>query len=243
MKKEIRKLILQRILSLYRKKDIKSIVLFGSQARSDFNKNSDYDIEVYLKRKQKKEKDCFYEEKIFISYTSPSQFKDLKKKRHSFLYCSFRDGIPLYGKRWFNKNKKNILKLVPSRETISLYLESSSEKLMIFDYKTMSYLEYEDGKSAANQLGFAMLMNKGIYPISPHTLKKEIINLDKKYEKVAKAIKYIQEVYYQSKKPNKRVYKKNIILLRNFSLKYISKFFPEKLDKIKRYQRIMKKLR
>ncbi|MCX6748420.1 MAG: nucleotidyltransferase domain-containing protein [Candidatus Pacearchaeota archaeon] len=143
----IKNLILKTIFKVYKRTQINAIVLIGSRARGDYNKNSDYDIEVYLRRVKLKfdsKTPSLYEKNVFINYTDSRNFKELVRKGHSFLYCSFRDGIPLYQQKcWFDKNKKRVLKLKPKKETIAFYLESCLERLINLSKRRLFYLDYE----------------------------------------------------------------------------------------------------
>lgn len=234
MNKKIREQILSRVYSVYNKKQVKAIVIFGSRARGDFSKDSDYDIAVFTKREKKESIEDDYTKEICFTIISPKTMTSQIKSAHSFIYCIFRDGLPLYQKDgWFNKKKNKILKLRPSKETVKLYLSSALETMLWRGKgKHLSSIEYEDNKINTNKVGFSILMNNGIYPISPHTLSKELIRLNKKYTKIAKTIKYIQEVHYQSRNPKAKKYRREINKLKNFSLKYAKENFPNEYKKI-----------
>lgn len=239
----IKKFILKEIFSVYKKKQVKAVILYGSRARGDFNKNSDYDIEVYLDKKKIKllEKSPSLEHKnIFIDVTDKSSFKNLKKRGHPFLYCTFRDGIPLCQyKEWFKQNKKEVLKIKPSEEVIKHYAISGLERILNLKKNKLFYLDYEDIKSAANQIGFSIMMKHEIYPISPHTLKIELNKLDKKYINIAKTICYLQNIFYENRNPNKNKYKRELNKLRLFSKSYLEEKFPEELETLqKTYKKI-----
>ena len=245
--RKTKNVIQKQIFSVYRKNQVRAVVLMGSRARGDFNKNSDYDIEVYLKKKKLRfnsKQPSLPERNIFINYTDSRNFNELKRKGHSFLYCSFRDGIPLHqDNNWFDRNKREILKLKPSKEIISFYLEASIERIMsLLKKQGPFYLDYEEGKSAANQLGFAILMDNNVYPISPHTLKKELIILNKKYKKIAESINYIQDIWYKDKRPNKRKCLKNLNILKNFAMNYVRINFPKSMEKIKEHEKFLKRI-
>ena len=67
MQKIINSEIKKMVKSVIPKNDIESVILFGSMARGDFNKNSDYDLLLILKKKLSWEEkkilfdDCFFE--------------------------------------------------------------------------------------------------------------------------------------------------------------------------------------
>jgi len=122
------------------------------------------------------------------------------------------------------------------------YITRSLEGLLQ-NRKRMRYLYYEDYKVAANQLGFAVLMNNCIYPTSPHTLKKELIKLNKKYTNIATIIFYVQETYYKSEKRKEKLYSKKIHSLRIGAKNYMKKHFPAELKKIIKLEKIYKTLR
>lgn len=230
MNQRIKDLILTRIFSIYPKKYVNAVVLFGSRARSDFYKDSDYDIKVYINCKIKNQKENMLDPKknIYIDFDAPSDYRLLKNKGHPWIYCTFRDGIPLYQKNeWFDKNKIDVLKIKPTKEVIFFYLDACLRMLKMMLRRRFIYLDYEEGKRIANQLGFAILMNNNIYPISPHTLKKELVKLSPRYKKLAETIYYIQEVYYKCKKPQKSFYKNKIKILKAFTNRYVIKNFPD----------------
>jgi len=230
--------ILRTVFESYKKKQVKAIVLFGSRARGDHTKNSDYDVNVLLNLpKEKKSRDNLIEKNVFINYLSSKTFNWQKKKGHPFLYCTFRDGTPLYqNKKWFDKNKLDILELSPTKEIVLFYLKASAEKLLflkrMIKRRLMSGLEYEDLKVAANQLGFGIMIDNSKYPTSPHTLKKELIALNEKHTKVAKAIYYLQETYYKCKIPKIKTYRNNVHSLRNLAKEYLEINHPKELKKM-----------
>ena len=216
--------IKRRVFSKFNPENVNAIVLFGSRARGDHNKDSDYDINVFLNKNYKnlfKKRYYNFYNKAYVDFIIPDHFADLKEKAHSFLYCAFRDGIPLYQKnKWFQKTKQKIINLKPSKETARKYISSSIETLSVIK-KGGIYLNYEDGKVAANKIGFGILMNNGIYPTSPHTLTGQLISLNKRYEKIAKIIKYLQDKYYKKSKFKHGTYIKKIGMLREFSIDYL----------------------
>ena len=232
----MKRTILRLIFNKINKKNIKAIVLFGSRARGDYNKKSDYDINVFTSRIYKRLASGLsdYSKGIFVNIVCPKELKEKLDKGHSFAYCTFRDGIPLYQKKsWFNKTKPEILKLKPSKEIISLYLESSLSKLISSrKHKVSAYFEYEDNKVAVNQLGFAILMAEGSYPKSPHTITRELKETNEKYKELARAIEYIQNTYYLSKIPRRKKYFNNIYFLVNFAKRYVKQKFPEVLERV-----------
>ena len=187
LSKKIKAIILKNIFSRINKRYINAIILFGSRARGDSDKNSDYDVNVFVKRKARKNKEKILVSgpEIFIEIIDKEKFHFYFEKAHPHLYCSFRDGVPLYQKNnWFDKMKPIILRLRPSKDMIMHYLKSSFDNFLIIKiHKDLLYSNLEDGKVAANQLGFAILMHHQIYPISPHTLKQELKKLNKKYNK------------------------------------------------------------
>ena len=95
--------------------------------------------------------------------------------------------------------------------------------------KFHSSLIYEDAKVVANKLGFAMLMKNNIYPISPHTLKKELIQNNNKNKEIAQTIEYLQKTYYYNKEPKKEKYNKELIKIYQFTKRYASTNFPHVL--------------
>jgi len=235
---KIRKEIIEQVFKNCKKRNIRAIVLFGSRARGDHRKNSDYDINVFLKRNIKKHKIPSYnfDEEIFINYVSPKEFRYQRESMHSFLYCTFRDGIPIYQeKRWFDKNKSSVLKLKPSKKTAINYIKRSAEGF--FNIKRFNFsntLLYEDAKVCSNQLGFGILMNNQIYPISPHTLKRELINLNKKYKSLAQKIEYLQEIYYNNRHPKIKNFKSSVKKLEKVSIGYLKKY------SLKNYKEVIK---
>ncbi len=219
--------IKRNIFSRFNPKNVNAIVLFGSRARGEHNKNSDYDVNVFLNKNYKnlfkKRYNDFYNN-VYVDFITPHHFTDLKEKAHSFLYCTFRDGIPLYQKnKWFEKTKQRLTNLKPSKETAREYISSSIEILTHLKKigRLCSSLHCEDGKIVANKIGFGILMDNGIYPVSPHTLTKQLISLNKRYEKIARIIKYLQDKYYKKPILKQKIYIKKINILRNFSINYL----------------------
>lgn len=212
------------------KNKINAIVLYGSRSRGDYSNNSDYDINVYLNNNNKAyDKSLSIPEKdIWINIINKKQFQELKSKGHSFLYCAFRDGKTIYqNKDWFDKTKPEVLKIKPTKKIIELYLSSALEMLdYLIKGKLRHSLDYEEGKVIANKIGFAILMKDNIYPISPHTVKKELINQDNKNKEIAKTIEYLQKIYYNNKEPKKEKYIQELIKIYQFTKQYASKNFP-----------------
>ncbi|MCX6748421.1 MAG: hypothetical protein NT076_02350 [Candidatus Pacearchaeota archaeon] len=58
---------------------------------------------------------------------------------------------------------------------------------------------------------------------------------------MARAIYYLQEVCYKNKKPDKKTYLKNIMVLKICALKYAKENFPGILKKIKKHEKLLKK--
>ncbi len=224
-------IIKRKIFSKFNQENINAIVLFGSRARGDYNKDSDYDINVFLNKNYKNLVEKRYNDfgnKVYVDFIAPTNFKDLKKKAHSFVYCTFRDGIPLYQKnKWFQKTRQKIINLKPSKETARNYISSSIETLTHLKKMGRLYtsLDYEDGKVAGNKIGFGILMNNGIYPTSPHTLTKQLISLNRRYKEIAGIIKYLQDKYYKKPEFKQKIYIKKIDMLRRFSINYLNVSF------------------
>lgn len=215
--------IKRKIFSVFDPKNVKAIVLFGSRARGDYNNDSDYDINVFLDKNYNNfldKKISGLNDKVYISLITPKDFKYLRKKAHPFLYCVFRDGIPLYQRNsWFERVKRELINLKPLKETAKKYIISSTEILTSLNKKRVGLSSFyvEEGKMAANKLGFGILMLHKIYPKSPHTLSKQLVSLDKRYKNLAKIIKYLQDKYYQNAKLKERIYYKKLNTLRKLS--------------------------
>lgn len=233
------KLVKKKVFSLYYKKEVNAIVLFGSRARGDFDEDSDYDINVFVDKTKDYGKNLLFRNKeIYIDFINKKKFRYLFDKSHSHLYCTFRDGIIIYQRnKWFDNIKNDILKLKPSKEMVLLYLDSSFRALcMLKRSKKFGYYDAENGKIASNQIGFAIMMHNKKYPKSPHTLSKEILFINNRYKVLIKTIFYLQETYYSCKNRKISVYFKKIDYLFNFVKSYIIKNFPNNINKIKIYQ-------
>ncbi|MBS3099990.1 nucleotidyltransferase domain-containing protein, partial [Candidatus Pacearchaeota archaeon] len=93
--KTLKEEIINKIFKKCGKKTIKAIVLFGSRARGDFNDDSDYDINVFTKRKIVDDTLSDFKHEIHVDFIDNKRFSEFKKFGHPFLHCCFRDGIPL----------------------------------------------------------------------------------------------------------------------------------------------------
>lgn len=89
----------KKIFSKIKKDDIHAIILFGSRARGDSNKDSDYDVNVYLKGNRKNLWKLRFEDlgdEFQVNVVDKKTFFKMKKDTHPFVTCAFRDGIPIY---------------------------------------------------------------------------------------------------------------------------------------------------
>lgn len=252
-KKEISKLK-KAIFSELNKEKINAIVFFGSRARGDHTEDSDYDINVFFTTKKR---DLWgirsfdkIDSKFQIHIINPSLFKEMKEKSLPFIYCSFRDGVPLYQKnKWFDKTKEEILKLKPRKKAAGEYLERGMQFLAntrwhILQNKKfrlpVDVLEREDGKVAANHIGFGLSMFHGKFPRSPHSLKKELAEIDKSYNKIVNSITYLQRAYYENTDPKLKSYIGHLDNLYSFSKNLVKKYFPEEYKEITSYEKMYK---
>ena len=127
----------------------------------------------------------------------------------------------------------------PSKELAAHYIQSSLENLFwLRKHKYASCLDYEDRKVAANKLGFGILMDHGIYPVSPHTLKDELIKLNKKYKRFADNAGYFQEAYYKNKKCQQGTCKKRMSSIIAFSKNYLMKNFPRHYTELRKIHKL-----
>ncbi len=247
--------ILERtIFSSVGKSSVHAIVLFGSRAREDFTNNSDYDINVYLSREHKNTRRILPEgldEAYQVTFIDPVRFRSMEEQGHPFVYCSFRDGIPLYQrKEWFDFMRLRILTLRPSEKITRDYFRYGLRNLshLIHCHSQNSLvnlpltLELEDGKVAANQIGFALMMYHGTYPQSPHTLRKELRVFGTRYRNVADTISYLQKAYYSSRESRVSSYTRHISFLYSFAKDFVRKLFPQEYLEIQAHEKILRKL-
>lgn len=242
MNNKTKNLILKKIFKNYSKKQVNAIILFWSRARGDFREDSDYDINVYISCKEKKISYFnYYDDKYHISFVDKEKFREYLREGHSFLFCTFMDGKIIYqNKNWFDKKRKIIMNLKPSKEIIVSYLKysnfniiSAKRKIDLFDD-----LFLEDIKVAANQIGFALVMLNKKYPISSHTLQKEIKQLNKKYLKIAEIINYFHKKYYFNEGIKKKCYKQKLNEIYLFGKKLLKENFLEEYKKIMKTEKI-----
>lgn len=255
MKKRDIQLLKKAIFSRVKKRDVRAIVLFGSRARGDFTEHSDYDINVYLARRTKQAWRLRFDrlpEAFHVHCIDAAQFKEMERERHPFVYCTFRDGIPLYqAKQWFDKTKQHVLAMKPTEKIVRWYFRRGLE-LAIFihaqvlrnrEYPLPLTLEIEDGKVAANKLGFALVMHHGFYPRSPHTLRREIRGIGERYTRAADAIAYLQEAWYANRQPRVCVYLREIEVLQRFARQFMRREFPEEYRAVLEYEKAYRRLR
>ncbi|HLC31345.1 MAG TPA: nucleotidyltransferase domain-containing protein [Candidatus Nanoarchaeia archaeon] len=97
---KLEKKIVKSILSEKYARNIQAIVLFGSRGRGDYNKDSDYDINVFAIKKKVKNKFCHIgmniNQEVNTDIIDKEEWSYLKTKAHPFLYCCFRDGKVLW---------------------------------------------------------------------------------------------------------------------------------------------------
>mgnify|MGYP001600203780 CR=1 FL=1 len=253
MKKEEIALLKRKIFLKLGKDNIRAIVFFGSRARGDYREDSDYDINVYLTHRKNTWGIGFNN---FINYQiniiDTIRFRDMKKEAHPFLYCTFRDGIPLYQKdKWFDKTRKSILLMSPTSKIVKEYFRRGLGQLCSLywrlgrdkkDFFPLIDLHYEDGKVAANHIGFGLVMFYKKYPKSPRTLGQEIIRLNKGYKRLALTIKYLQRAYYESASSSKRVYMQNVQNLYLFTKRFVQKNFSKEYKEIQTLEKIYRKV-
>lgn len=253
MKTQYVSLLKKSIFSNISKKDIKAIVLFGSRARGDFTSDSDYDVNVYLTRKKKNAwriRVEGFEEEFQVNIIDKSRFEAMKEEAHPFLYCAFRDGISLYQEgRWFERTRPDILAMRPGKEIVRDYFTRALHTLAFLQHRLHTHyeilhfsLEIEDGKVAANQAGFALMMYHGMYPRSPHTLKRELSALGSRYRKLADTISYLQQAYYTSRETRFSVYKSRINGLYSFTKRFVRKRFPAVYRKARADERVFREI-
>lgn len=246
--------IKRKIFSKIPKENIKAIVLFGSRARGDYNKESDYDINIYTKNNNSKINKVTFDdpnELVNINVVNRKEFKHLKDLAHPFLYCAFRDGIALYQhNKWFENNKHKLSKMQPSKEIIKLYFRKGVERLIFAQWQIKSDEEFllpfmrehcEEGKLGANNIGFALIMHYNRYPLSPHALSNEIKVLNKRYSLMANAILCLQRAYYEDKDLNTENYNSQLKILLKWSKNFMIKRFPEEYKTIRAYEKILLK--
>jgi len=102
------------------------IILYGSFARGDYNERSDIDIIVistniplnFYKRMQQLYELIDINEVIDILGYTPDEFKQMLEKRHCTSLFAMDEGIPLYGKKFFNELKKSYNQIIQKYQLI-----------------------------------------------------------------------------------------------------------------------------
>lgn len=206
--------------------NINAIVLCGSRARGDFKRDSDYDLSIFHKGRKAEEriKKVFKEISplIEIRLVNKKRFDYYLERHHPFLYCPFRDGKALYQKqKWFDEKKLEIMKLEPKRETALNYITNSIKVLSLFNL-LKDPIYFEEGKKAANLLGFGILMYQGIFPLSPHSLPKQLKHVG--FYSIGKTIRYVQNRYYKNNTSKiTKKYIRSINEMKSFASKFLQK--------------------
>jgi predicted nucleotidyltransferase len=126
------------------KSRIKSIILFGSVARNEFDKNSDIDVVVILddtlgiceKQIEKIEDDLKriaknISDQLSIHTFTLTEFFDLAKEGNPLVYRIIKEGIPIFGKDLVLPWKKllNLGKIYYTKEAIERYIEDAEKRL------------------------------------------------------------------------------------------------------------------
>ncbi|MAG19918.1 hypothetical protein CL618_00610 [archaeon] len=225
--------------------NILNIILYGSRARGDFKKTSDYDIIFIIKspikspNKEYKIKQHYEnqiarklkidEHLIQTSIWPLKMFKEEHKKGNSFVYCTLRDGKILYSKQKLNlKQPKNSQKAAVDRlnfakrniTNIEFSLKHlKKHKISNFDIEHLGY--------SSMHLCWTVCMFNNFYPISKYTILKEC----KKYF-TTKQFKNIKKTYnlYATQNSYKNIKKKTFIKLFK-SLKKTIKITEKKYKK------------
>lgn len=102
------------------------IILYGSFARGDYNERSDIDIIVistnlplnFYKRMQQLYELIDTNEVIDILGYTPDEFIQMLEKRHCTSLFTMDEGIPLYGKKYFNELKKKYNQIIEKYQLV-----------------------------------------------------------------------------------------------------------------------------
>ena len=86
--KTLKEEIINKIFKKCGKKTIKAIVLFGSRARGDFNDDSDYDINVFTKRKIVDDTLSDFKHEIHVDFIDNKRYKLLNILRCNIIINS-----------------------------------------------------------------------------------------------------------------------------------------------------------
>jgi len=118
MKKEVQNELDSFLKEIEKEIEVKSIILFGSQARGDYTQASDIDLIIIADFKE----DFFnrilkltrlnksrYNFELFC-YTE-IEFKKMFEKGNALILDSINEGIPLLGKSFFNSYKEKLNQL------------------------------------------------------------------------------------------------------------------------------------
>jgi predicted nucleotidyltransferase len=154
------------------KSRIKSIVLFGSVARKEFDKDSDIDVVVILddtlgisEKQIEKIEDNLRKiaknisEQLSIHTFTLTEFFDLAKEGNPLVYRIIKEGIPIFGKDLVLPWKKllNIGKIYYTNEAIERYIEDAEKKIKRAETVKLLIL-VEDCFAAIRDSTYAVLM-------------------------------------------------------------------------------------
>jgi predicted nucleotidyltransferase len=154
------------------KSRIKSIILFGSVARNEFDKNSDIDVVVILddtlgiseKQIEKIEDDLKriaenISDKLSIHTFTLTEFFDLAKEGNPLVYRIIKEGIPIFGKDLVLPWKKllNLGKIYYTKEAIEKNFEEAEKRLKRAETVKLLIL-VEDCFGAIKDVTYAVLM-------------------------------------------------------------------------------------
>jgi len=221
--RDFSKMLIKEISSL-----VKSIVIFGSQASKNSNKNSDIDLLVIIDNTSviitDELKEAYYaivneiieevSNRLHITTMNLTDFWDLNRKGDPVIINILRTGYPLYDESLFEPAQilLELGKIRPTRETIFNY-QYRAENLIDNNYK---YLEngLKDLFYGVIDLAHCCLILNKILPESPKKIGERFKKAFKetKLEKYSKDLdefyKLFKDIEYRNIKIDNKIYSK-----------------------------------
>ncbi len=226
-----------------KEKNIFAIIFFGSRARGDFKKNSDYDLmfitksiiksltkEHKIKQEYKNhiaKKTSIDKNALQISLWPLKSFTIEYLKGNSFIHCALRDGQIIISKDNRTKFDALLKKTVNCKGAITDRIDISKKGIEVietiskkFKQRIPNSLDYEELGFSAMHLCWAVCMLNNFYPTSKYTILNECEDYFTKKE-----FKSIKEAYnlYSTRNQNCKNLKKKKFLELLSDLKKILK--------------------